>query len=150
MASYPFTTLHPIIGTIEYDDYSQIRVADIPGLIDGAHEGVGLGLEFLRHIERTRFLVFVLDMAASDGRNPVEDYRNLRQELAHYDASLNHRPFLVVANKMDVADAGPMLDAFRKETDQVPVAVSAQRGDGVDEIREALYRHFHGNPGTPE
>lgn len=148
VASYPFTTLHPIIGTIEFDDYTQIRIADIPGLIAGAHEGVGLGLEFLRHIERTGFLVFVLDMAGTEGRDPMDDYENLRKELLYYDASLVDRPCLVVANKMDVDDASVWIEEFKTRSGIDPLVVSAERGDGVEDVKAALYRHFHAVAGS--
>ena len=142
VAAYPFTTLHPMIGTIQFDDYSQLRIADVPGLIDGAHRGVGLGHEFLRHIERTSFLLFVLDMAGTDGRHPVDDYRTLRQELEQYDASLALRPSMIVANKMDEPAADQFLDEFTQQTGHSPLAISAELGEGVPQVREALYRHF--------
>ncbi|MEM7396312.1 MAG: GTPase ObgE, partial [Verrucomicrobiota bacterium] len=105
VASYPFTTLNPIIGIVQFEDYRTLRVADIPGLIDGAHEGVGLGHDFLRHIERCPFLIFVLDMGGVDGRDPTEDFLNLRDELKKYQADLDDRPYIVVANKMDLEDS---------------------------------------------
>jgi len=145
VASYPFTTLHPIIGTIEFGDYSQVRIADIPGLIDGAHEGVGLGLEFLRHIERTAFLIFVLDMAGMDGRDPMDDYENLQKELLYYDASLIDRPCLVIANKMDEEDSAIWLEEFKKRSDIAPLEISAERGDGIEDVKAALHRHFCGD-----
>ena len=99
VAAYPFTTLHPIVGVIEFPGYRRATVADIPGLIEGAHRGLGLGHEFLRHITRCRVLVFVLDVAGSEGRNPVEDLQNLRRELDLYDRTLSSRPWLVVDRK---------------------------------------------------
>ena len=95
IAAYPFTTLHPISGTIDFGDFSTLRMADIPGLIDGAHKGVGLGHDFLRHIERTKFLLFVIDMAGVDGRNPVDDYRSLKKELKLYSKELAGRDYMV-------------------------------------------------------
>ena len=109
IASYPFTTLHPIIGTVAYDDYGSMKIADIPGLIDGAHKGIGLGHDFLRHIVRTKYLLFVIDMAGVDGRNPVDDYRNLKKELKLYSAELARRPSMIVANKMDLPEADEKL-----------------------------------------
>lgn len=138
IAPYPFTTLNPIIGTVEYDDFSRLRVADIPGLIDGAHEGVGLGHDFLRHIERTRFLVFVIDMAGVDGRNPVDDYRNLKKEIKLYSQELAARPSLVVANKMDLPEAEENLKAFRRRTKLKPTPLAAATGLGIPEFKALL------------
>ncbi len=142
VAAYPFTTINPILGTLLYEDYNRIRIADIPGLIDGAAEGVGLGHYFLRHIERSRFLIFVIDMAGEDGRNPAEDYRNLRKELEAYNPELAHRPSLVLANKMDENAAAEHLAEFRKETGLDPLPISAGLGDGCEKVKEILYDHF--------
>ncbi|MFV0416361.1 MAG: GTPase ObgE, partial [Chthoniobacterales bacterium] len=101
VASYPFTTLTPSIGVVKLGDYERLTVADIPGLIDGAHENKGLGHEFLRHIMRCRHLLFVIDMAGTDGRNPLEDVQHLRKELDLYDPLLSRKPWSIVANKMD-------------------------------------------------
>ena len=139
IAPYPFTTLNPLIGTIEYEDYTKIRVADIPGLIDGAHEGIGLGHDFLRHIERARYLLFVIDMAGTDGRDPVTDYRNLRKELKLYSPALEHRPFMILANKMDVEGAKKNLTSFKRRTKTKPYAMSAATGDGIPELKQMLY-----------
>ena len=144
VAAYPFTTLNPVIGTVTYEDFSVVRVADIPGLIDGAHEGVGLGHDFLRHIERTKFLLFVIDMAGTDVRNPVEDYRNLRTELKLYREDLAERPFRVVANKMDMPEAKTNLKDFVRRTRIRPVQISAAIAEGTDEIKAILYEHFFG------
>ena len=139
VAAYPFTTLHPVIGTVVYDDFKTLRVADIPGLIEGAHRGVGLGHDFLRHIVRTRALLLVLDMAGTDGRNPADDYRNLLEELRLYRADLLERPRLVVANKMDEPAAGGQLADFARGTGQKPLPVSALTGAGIPELKRALY-----------
>lgn len=146
IAAYPFTTLNPIIGTVEFDDYRKLRVADIPGLVDGAHEGVGLGHDFLRHIERTRFLLFVIDMAGVDGRSPSEDYVNLRKELRLYREDLDHRAFLVVANKMDREESELLYENFEKETGTTPLCISAAEGTGIEGLKATLYTHFHGTP----
>jgi len=138
IAPYPFTTLNPIIGTVAIDEFRSLKVADIPGLIEGAHRGVGLGFEFLRHIERTRFLVYVIDMAGVDGRKPADDYRHLREELGSYRPDLLDRPFMVVANKMDLPGAAENLSEFIAEWGQEPVAVSALEGGGVEEITRRL------------
>src|SRR5436305_14313285 len=101
IARYPFTTLHPQIGIVEYGDWHRLTVCDVPGLIEGAHKNVGLGHSFLRHIQRCKVLVVLLDMAGTDGREPWDDYKNLLHELELYDHGLLERPRLVVANKMD-------------------------------------------------
>ena len=145
VGAYPFTTLHPIIGTMIYDDFKKIQVADIPGLISGAHKGIGLGHDFLRHIERTRFLLIVLDMAGTEGRNPVDDYRNLLEELKLHRAELLERPRKILANKMDLPEAKPWLREFKRRTRQKVVEISAQTGLGILELKAALYRHFFGD-----
>ncbi|MDD4872785.1 MAG: GTPase ObgE [Kiritimatiellae bacterium] len=142
IASYPFTTLNPIIGTLIYEDYSRIKIADIPGLIKGAHEGTGLGQDFLRHIERAPCLIYVLDMAGVDGRNPVDDYKTLRKELNFYRKDLTSRPFLIAANKMDIPEATGNLKMFRKKTGTKPIPISAYTGEGLDELREAMLKMF--------
>jgi len=133
VAPYPFTTLHPMVGVIEYPDFHRITVADIPGLIDGAHANVGLGHAFLKHIERTSILAYVLDMAGVDGRNPVDDLKHLRVELELYMKGLSTRPAIIVANKMDLPESAANLELLKKELSSevieiVPVAA------GVDEI----------------
>ncbi|MDD2235997.1 MAG: GTPase ObgE [Kiritimatiellae bacterium] len=138
IAPYPFTTLNPIIGTVMYDDFTSLRIADIPGLIDGANEGIGLGHAFLRHIERTRFLLFILDMAGVDGRDPAEDYINLRKELRLYRHELDARPYLLVANKMDLPEAWDNYKAFIEATGETPVSISAEAGEGVDLLKQQL------------
>lgn len=144
IASYPFTTLNPVIGTIDYPDFRKLRIADIPGIVEGAHEGVGLGHGFLRHIERTEFLVFVLDMAGTDNRDPVDDYRNLRKELKLYKADLDKRPFVIVANKMDQPVAETNLKAFIRKIKRTPLSMSAELEEGVAELKQLLYDHFFG------
>ena len=128
IASYPFTTLNPIVGTVEYPDFAKIKVADVPGIIEGASKGVGLGMAFLKHIERSRVLVYVIDMAGTDGREPWDDYRTLAREIAEYSTDLPSRPFIVAANKMDRVAARRNLRRFTRETGVVPVAVSCEPG----------------------
>jgi len=140
IGAYPFTTLNPIIGTMVFENYTRARVADVPGLIEGAHDGVGLGHQFLRHVERASFLVHVIDMAGVDGRAPAEDYASLRQELALHLDGLAERPFLVAANKMDLPEAAENLDTFRKETGLDPLLVSAVTGDGIEGLKTAIHR----------
>lgn len=139
IASYPFTTLNPVLGTVVFDDLTRLRIADIPGIIKGAHDGVGLGDDFLRHIERARFLLIVVDMAGVDTREPVEDYRCLMRELRLYDAELPKRPHLVIANKMDLPEAADHLKVFIRKTRIRPLPVSAETGDGIPGLRTRLY-----------
>jgi len=148
VAAYPFTTLNPIIGTMVFDDYARVRVADIPGLIRGAHAGAGLGDDFLRHIERAPCLVHVVDMAGADGRVPHEDYAALLEELELYQPGLAARPSLVVANKMDLPDAAGNLKLFRRKTRTKPIPVSALTADGIPALSSAildLHRRVRGN-----
>src|SRR5437867_6482413 len=113
VAAYPFTTLHPILGVIEFPGYRRATVADIPGLIEGAHRGLGLGHEFLRHITRCRILIFVVDVAGSEGRNPIADLQQLRKELDLYDPLLSQRRWFVLANKMDLPNTQETPNALR-------------------------------------
>jgi len=139
VAAYPFTTLHPIVGVIEFPGYRRATVADIPGLIEGAHRGLGLGHEFLRHITRCRVLVFVVDMAGSEGRNPVEDLQNLRREIDLYDPTLSPRAWFVVANKMDLPSAKENLKALYERFPKLQILpTSAAEGEGIDALKQAL------------
>ena len=128
IASYPFTTLNPIVGTMVYSDFAKIRVADVPGIIEGASKGVGLGIAFLKHLERSRVMVYVIDMAGTDGREPWDDYRTLANEIAEYNSELPERPFIVVANKMDKAAARKNIRRFVRETGVTPVAICCEEG----------------------
>src|SRR5438270_6287600 len=139
VAAYPFTTLHPVVGVMELPGYRHATIADIPGLIEGAHRGVGLGHEFLRHITRCPILIFVIDVAGSEGRNPVEDLQNLRQEIDLYDPTLSSRPWLVAANKMDLPNADENLEILRQRFPRISILpISAAKGEGIDELKKAL------------
>jgi GTP-binding protein len=139
IAPYPFTTLHPQIGIVQYGDYRRLTVCDVPGLIEGAHRNVGLGHEFLRHIERCKVLVLLLDMAGTDGREPWEDYRNLLNELELYDPALLERPRLIVANKMDEAVAEENLKKFKRRIRKTPVLpIAAAFDEGIDKFKQAI------------
>jgi GTP-binding protein len=139
VASYPFTTLHPIIGVVQLDGYDRGTIADIPGLIEGAHRGAGLGHEFLRHIVRCPVLVFVVDVAGSEGRDPIADLRHLRREIDLYDPQLSQRPWFVVANKMDLAEARENLTTLGREFPKADVvAISAKTGEGIEALRNTL------------
>lgn len=128
VASYPFTTLAPTVGTVEYEDYAQVRVADVPGIIEGASRGVGLGLAFLKHLERSRVLVYMIDMAGTDNRKPWDDYETLHREIAEYSQDMAERPCIVVANKLDRAAARKNLRRFVAETGLTPIAISCEPG----------------------
>jgi len=141
VAAYPFTTLHPIIGVVEFSGYRRATIADIPGLIEGAHRGLGLGHEFLRHITRCRIFLFVVDVAGSEGRNPVEDLQQLRKELDLYDPLLSQRPWFVIANKMDLPGAEENLSGVRKKFPKIDIVpISAAKGDGIEELKKKLAR----------
>jgi GTP-binding protein len=138
IAPYPFTTLEPIIGVIEYPDFQRVTVADIPGLIEGAHDGVGLGHEFLRHIERCRVLLFVIDMAGSEGRDPRDDFAQLRKEVSLYQKELGERPYRIVANKMDLPGAAENLKKFEKKVRRKAIPIAADTGEGIEELKAIL------------
>lgn len=139
VAPYPFTTLNPIIGVAEFPEYSRATVADIPGLIEGAHRNVGLGHDFLRHIVRCKLLVFVLDIAGSEGRNPLDDLGSLRRELHLYDPKLSERPWMIVANKMDLPGAQDNLTTLQNAyPDRVITPMAAASGAGIGEFKKAL------------
>jgi len=139
IAAYPFTTLHPNIGIVELPDYSRLTVCDIPGIIEGAHNNVGLGHAFLRHILRCRVLVLLIDMAGTDDREPWDDYTQLLTELELYDTALLNRPRLVAANKMDEAAAQENLEAFRAKLGQAEVVEIAGAFDvGLEELKNKM------------
>jgi GTP-binding protein len=139
VAAYAFTTLHPIIGVVEFPGYRRATIADIPGLIEGAHRGLGLGHDFLRHITRCCILLFVVDVAGSEGRNPTEDLRNLRREIDLYDPTLSKRPWHIIANKMDLPSARENLEALQNRFSTAEIAaVSSQTGEGMDDLRAKL------------
>src|SRR5438445_9128972 len=139
VAAYPFTTLHPIVGVMELPGYRRATIADIPGLIEGAHRGLGLGHEFLRHITRCRILVFVVDVAGSEGRHSTEDLQNLRRDIDLYDPTLSSRPWLVVANKMDLMHAERNLTAMQERFPRIEILpCSAATGEGIDAAKNTL------------
>lgn len=147
MAPYPFTTLHVNVGVIEYPEtFGRIFMADIPGLIEGAHENRGLGHQFLRHIERCTLLVFILDMAGSENRNPWDDFRILERELALYSPILAAKPRLVVANKMDLPEAAANLAKFREKVPVLVAPISCYSREGFDELKATLWKFVKGSP----
>lgn len=136
IADYPFTTIVPNLGVVRMDDGNSFVVADIPGLIEGAHEGAGLGHEFLRHIERTRIIIHVVDMAGSEGRDPIEDFKTINKELVSYNEILAKRPQIVAANKMDLPEAEENLAAFKAALgDEYEIfSISAVTGQGLEPL----------------
>lgn len=137
IANYPFTTLVPNLGVVSLDTGHSFVIADIPGIIEGAHEGIGLGTDFLRHIERTRLIIHVVDTAGVDGRDPVDDYHKINQELRLFNEGLSELPHIVVANKMDLPDAQANLERLIsavKDNDQEIVAISAASNQGTREL----------------
>jgi len=143
IADYPFTTLEPHLGVVDMGEYKTFVVADIPGLIEGAHKGAGLGDRFLRHVERTKLLLHLVDVSSVTGRDPVADYETINRELAAYDANLATRPQIVVATKIDALDEPERLERLklRAEEDARPFhAISSATGQGVRELTNAVSR----------
>src|SRR5262245_49311628 len=141
IADYPFTTLVPTLGLVRMDDERSFVIADIPGLIPGAAEGKALGLRFLRHVERTRVLVHLLDLDPGTGRDPVDDWHLIQRELAEYSPALAARPQVLAANKVDLDGAAPRLERIRglAEREVLPlVAISARTGAGLEELRRVV------------
>ncbi|HAM81417.1 GTPase ObgE [Ornithinibacillus bavariensis] len=138
IADYHFTTLAPNLGVVDTGDGRSFVLADLPGLIEGAHEGVGLGHQFLRHVERTRVIIHVIDMAGTEGRDPFEDYQKINNELREYDEKLMNRPQVIAANKMDMPDAEENLKKFKEQIeDDIPVfPISTLTKSG---LRDLLY-----------
>ena len=140
VAAYPFTTLHPMVGIIELPDYHRISMADIPGLIEGAHQNIGLGHAFLRHIERTKVLVYVLDTSGFEGRHPLDDFKSLQNELELYMEGLSKRRAVIVANKMDIPESAENLKALKKEVGRKCriFSLSAELDTDFSKLKEAL------------
>ncbi len=140
VASYPFTTLIPTVGVIDYPaDFTSITMADVPGLIEGAAENRGLGHRFLRHVERCRLLLFLLDMAATDERDPADDFEHLQKELLDYDPRLAEKPFVVVGNKNDEENAAEYISKFQKRFPKMKALfISAVLEDGLDDLKNIL------------
>jgi GTP-binding protein len=141
IADYPFTTLEPNLGVVELPDYRSFVVADIPGLIEGAHEGHGLGIQFLRHIERTRLLVHLVDVSEASGRDPVQDFETVMDELASFSRDLVSKPMLVAASKMDVAQDPARVLALRLHVVERGMAyfeISSATGLGIEKLKFAM------------
>ena len=145
VAAYPFTTLQPNLGFIEFDEGRRIYLADIPGIIEGASRNRGLGLEFLRHVERTKLLIFVLDASGIDGRTPSHDFRVLREEIAAYNPEMLERPYFVALNKIDTEEARAHIIQFYKDF-SIPserlFEISAASGEGLDKLLQAMAKQI--------
>ncbi|HRR06542.1 MAG TPA: GTPase ObgE [Victivallales bacterium] len=139
VAPYPFTTLYPSVGVVSFKDYTRITLADIPGLIDGAHNNIGLGHKFLRHIERTSVLVYVIDMAGVDGRDPYSDYLSLQKELELYRKGLSKRKSIIAANKIAIEVPKKNLKIFQKKVNNITIIpVSALQNKNLDKLCEEI------------
>jgi GTPase len=140
IADYHFTTLAPNLGVVETQDQRSFVLADLPGLIEGAHEGIGLGHQFLRHVERTRVIVHVIDMASTEGRDPYDDYVTINEELKKYNEDLTTRPQIIIANKMDIPEAEENLVVFKEKipADIDVFPISAITRDGLQDVLYAI------------
>jgi GTP-binding protein len=148
VADYPFTTLVPSLGIIRGSDYHDVVVADLPGLIEGAHEGKGLGDTFLKHVERTRLIVHLVDVSPLAPLPPEEAYRVIRKELESYSPTLAAKPEIVLATKMDVTGSRRRATAFRKKMKCPVLEVSSATGKGIPELVRELFRSLHGEHGV--
>lgn len=141
IASYPFTTLIPNLGVVRIDKEQNFVLADIPGLIEGAHKGAGLGHQFLRHIERTKMLIHVIDLSSTDGRDPIEDYEQLNLELGHYNEMLTDLPQIIALNKVDIPEAEANIEGVQRYFGKRKVfPISAITGQGVETLMQQAYR----------
>ena len=143
IADYPFTTLTPNLGVVTLSDDRSFVVADVPGLIKGAHEGTGLGHQFLRHIERTKVLIHLVDVSGASGRDPVDDFKVILEELQQFDPAVAAKPQIVAANKIDAVDDDARVKALEKHVKKLKLPchrISAVTGDGVDRLLEAAWR----------
>lgn len=145
IADYPFTTLVPNLGVVRFHDYPPFVVADIPGIIKGAHEGAGLGLKFLRHVERTSLILHILDVSGTTQRDPIEDYLILNQELALFDANLAAKPQIVALNKIDLPDSPRIVKkvkSYFQQNQQKVYPISALTGQGLTALLKALVENL--------
>jgi GTPase len=153
IADYPFTTLEPNLGVVDAGEYRSFVVADIPGLIEGAHEGAGLGIQFLRHVERTRLLVHLVDVSETTGRDPVHDFQVIMRELASFSEELAQKPMFLVASKIDVAQDTDRVDALQsvaRERSMPFFRLSSVTGEGLEELRFAMADQVLGPVGSVE
>jgi GTP-binding protein len=146
IGAYPFTTLHPNLGYVQFPNQSRVLIADIPGIIENAHENRGLGIAFLRHIERSSVLMFVIDLSGFEGRDPLDDFLVLRNELKQYRPELLDKPFLVALNKVDQEGAESYLETFTQNypfPKETLFPISAMRGEGLKPLVEAMHTLVH-------
>ena len=149
IADYPFTTLEPNLGVVKMDDFRSFVVADIPGLIEGAHLGHGLGIQFLRHIERTKLLAHLVDVSEGSGRDPVEDFETVMRELASFSPELALKPMLVVASKLDAAQEPERMASLRRlaaERGLPYFEISSVTGTGIEALKYAMSERVLGAP----
>jgi GTP-binding protein len=140
IADYPFTTVEPVLGIVELTDFRRFVLADIPGLIEGAHSGAGLGFEFLKHIERTRIIVHILDIMPTDGSDPAENYCAIRRELEQYSKALAQKAEIIAANKTDLDPDGRTVKDLRDKLNKTIYPISAVTGSGIKELNEQLWQ----------
>jgi GTP-binding protein len=140
IADYPFTTVEPVLGIVELTDFRRFVMADIPGLIEGSHKGAGLGIEFLKHIERTRIIVHIIDIMPTVGSDPIGNYRAIRSELEQYSKELAQKEEFVVANKTDLDPDGKRVKELKKKMRKKIYPISAVTGSGVKELTEILWQ----------
>jgi len=145
IAAYPFTTTEPVLGIVELSDFRRFVMADIPGLIEGAHIGAGLGFEFLRHIERTRIIVHILDIMPTIGSGPAENYKAVRNELEQYSKVLAQKDEIIVANKIDLDPDGKIVEELRNKLNKMIHPISAATGEGIKELLEFLWKKVKQN-----
>ena len=152
IANYPFTTLEPNLGVVRMSNERTYVVADIPGLIEGAHEGAGLGIQFLRHIERTKVLVHLVDVSEFSGRDPVEDFKVILKELVSFSEELLSKPMLVVATKMDVSQDATRVQKLKRAVARRKMPffkISAVTGEGLEELLFAIAERVFSESSTP-
>ncbi|MBW8001299.1 MAG: GTPase ObgE [Planctomycetes bacterium] len=140
IADYPFTTLEPVLGIVELSDFRRFVMADIPGLIEGAHDGAGLGFEFLKHIERTTIIAHILDIMPPDGSDPVDNYNSIRQELSQYSQALGQKDEFIIANKIDLDPDGKIIKKLEQKLGKAIIPISAVTGEGINELSEKLWQ----------
>jgi GTP-binding protein len=150
IADYPFTTLEPVLGIVELSDFRRFVMADIPGLIEDSHRGAGLGIEFLKHIERTRIIVHILDIMPTVGSDPVGNYRTIRSELEQYSKKLAQKEEVIVANKIDLDPDGKIVKELKKKIRKKVYPISAVTGNGVKELTELLWEKIKETKYTAE
>ena len=150
IADYPFTTLEPVLGIVELSDFRRFVMADIPGLIEGAHNGAGLGYEFLKHIERTRIIVHILDIMPTDGSDPVANYKAIRNELAQHSETLAQKDEVIAANKTDLEPEGKVLEQLSERLGKTVYPISAVTGSGLKELTETLWQKVKQSKDTTE